>query len=462
MIATRVRRPGRVLRSVVVASVVALAPTAVASPATAARPPAPKADPSNKLFDPSFVHQVTFEVASADMGVLADASDQRVPATLTIEGITVERAGLRLKRGGISFQPLDKKSGFNVKVDAFVKNQSIFGVDRFTLGNEIWDGSFVSEHVTYEVFRKAGIPAPRTVLASVTLNGERFGLYVLREAYDKQFLERNFSEAGGNLYEAPAGSDMSDLRLELHTNEKRNDKRDIAALKHIVDSTPDDQYKKALGKVVDLRELFTYWAAEALTAHLDSYVSVTNVPFGNTDPSIVMGNTSPNNHHTYHDPARGRFPVLPWGADWALGNWLWVLQFSGHRPDLPRSREPGRRARPYALRTEVGGDDGGATRASAGDRRPAPEGDPRRARPDVGRSLTAGACGPVREPRAGRWPAGNPRGPHARRVRARVRRASSVHRGAARGGPRRAGVRGGMSGGSASPNATRRQRNAPP
>jgi spore coat protein CotH len=317
-------------------SLVAVDPSAAGAFASSASSPAPvarKVDKSNRLFDPSFVHQISFEVAPRDVGTLGAASDERVPAKVTVDGVSRDLAGLRLKHGTASFRGLDQKAGFSVKLDEYVKKQSVFGVERFTLGNEVWDPSFVSEHVTYEVFRRAGIPAPRTVLASVTLNGERFGLYVLREAYDKRFLERHFSDPNGNLYESDAGSDVSDTRLQPRTNEKTNDMADVKALGRIVAETPDDGYEQALGKAVDLRELFTYWAAEALTAHFDGYLSVTNVPFGNTDPSIVMGNATTNNFFTYRDPASGKFVVLPWGADWSLGNWLWLVSLVGGNTD---------------------------------------------------------------------------------------------------------------------------------
>jgi hypothetical protein len=42
-----------------------------------------------------------------------------------------------------------------------------------------------------------------------------------------------------------------------------------------------------------------------------------------------MANTEPNNYYAYHDPARDKFVVLPWGADWALGNMLWFVPLKG-------------------------------------------------------------------------------------------------------------------------------------
>jgi hypothetical protein len=298
------------------ASGLADAPATAAASTRAAR----KAAPSRRLFDPSYVHEISFEVASSDLERLETTTDQRVVSTITIDGTTFDRAGLRLKRGGFSYRGLDGKAGFSVKLDEFVAKQDYVGIERFSLGNAVGDPSFVSEHVAYEVFRRAGIPAPRTALADVTLNGELYGLYVMREAYDKEFLARHFSDPEGNLYEAPHGADLSSSALEPRSNERTNDKADVKALEQIVAGTPDEQYVAALRKVVDLPKLYKYWAAESVTAQWDGYLSITDVPFGNTDPSIVMGNTTPNNYYAYHDPTTDKFVVLPWSAETALGN----------------------------------------------------------------------------------------------------------------------------------------------
>jgi spore coat protein CotH len=276
-------------------------------------------DPSRRLFDPSVVHAVSLKVAPADVPALAAGEHDRVPATMTVDGTTRRLTGVRLL-GGSGSRTLDGKPGFSVKVDEFVKDREVFGMRRFALGNSVGDASFVDEHVTYDVFRRAGIPAPRTALATVQVNGEPFGLYVLREAYDKEFLDRNFDDPDGNLYEASYGTDLSDPRLEPRTNENRNKKSDIAALKRVVDTTTDDAYPTAVGRLVDLPELFRYWAVEALTACWDGYVAQVYVPFANTDPAIVIGNREPNNYYAYHDPASGKFVVLPSGAEQSLGN----------------------------------------------------------------------------------------------------------------------------------------------
>jgi len=297
-------------------------------------------DRSAKVFDPKFVHTIEFGVAPADLPKLGLGRDERVPASMQFDGVALDPVGFRLKSGFASGQPLEGKPGFSIKTDEYVEDQALFGIEKFTLGNEIGDPSFVAEQISYDVWRAAGIPAPRTALANVTLNGEPFGLYVIREGYDKKFLRRHFSNPDGNLYESSVGDvDMADQLLDARTNETVNDKSDIAELAQVVETVPDEQYVAELSKLVDLNEVFKYWAVEALVAHFDGYLTGTNVPFGNTDPAIVAGNTWPNNYYTYHDPDSDKFVVLPHGADWSLGNLIGLIPLQGGNTDWQYMRE---------------------------------------------------------------------------------------------------------------------------
>ena len=164
------------------------------------------------------------EIADADLARLEPPTDERVPVRLTVDGETMDRAGVRLKAGGAQYQGLDAKPGFSIKTDEFVEGQDTLGVARFTLGNAALDDSFVAEHLAYRVFRDAGVPVARTALARVTLNDEAIGLYVMRESYDKRWLTRNFEDPEGNLYEAPDDAETRDTELEA-THQRAEQRR---------------------------------------------------------------------------------------------------------------------------------------------------------------------------------------------------------------------------------------------
>jgi spore coat protein CotH len=257
------------------------------------------ADETARVFDQSVVHAIEIEVPSASLRQLIPGGDDRVRARLTFDGTVLEDVGLRLKAGEGSRRPLDDKPGFSVDTDSFVNGRNLSGVTRFTLGNAVTDPSFVVEPIVYEVYRRAGAIAPRTALARVRFNGDVFGLYVLREGYDKNFLRRTFGNPDGNLYEGAFGVDITDVdHMDAKTNEK-GDRADLRALARVVAETPEESYFTAIGSLVDLDRLLTFWAVEAIVHHWDGLIA-------------------PNNYYVYHDPTSGKLVFLAYGADWSM------------------------------------------------------------------------------------------------------------------------------------------------
>lgn len=273
---------------------------------------------SEQLFDPTFVHQVSMLIAADDLRLLDPGNEDRVPVALTIDGETAEGAGVRLKQGLGQAQGLSGKPGFSIQTDEFVDGLELFDVDRFTLGNATWDRSFVSEQLVYDLYRAAGIPAARTALAEVTVNGEMFGLYVMRETPGERWLTQYFADPGGNLYEAPGGG--PDTALELRTNKRRGDVSDLAEVAEVVATASDEEFREAIGRLVDVDELLTYWALEALTAHWDGYLYDLSSPGRITTAGArTPSNPWPNNFYVYHDPSTDLFVFIPHGADLAFG-----------------------------------------------------------------------------------------------------------------------------------------------
>jgi len=285
------------------------------SPVASEPPPSPS-ELSEVLFDQTVVHEIAMEISDEDLDQLDSVTDDRVPVRLTVDGETADGAGVRLK-GFSQFQGMDKKPGFSIETDEFVDGLELFDVDRFTLGNATWDHSFVAEQLVYELYRAAGIPAARTALARVTVNGETFGLYVMRETYDERWIAQYFADPTGNLYEAPGGG--PDTVLELRTNERRDDTSDLAAVAEVVATASDEDYRDAIEQLVDVDGLLTYWAIEALTAHWDGYVYDLTAPGRVPNANPPPGNPYPNNFYAYHDPDTDQFVFIPHGADLTFG-----------------------------------------------------------------------------------------------------------------------------------------------
>jgi hypothetical protein len=222
-------------------------------------------------------------------------------ADLTVDGDEYPQVGLRKK--GFLGSLSEEKPSLKVKLDEYVPGQEIRGLDKLTFNNSQQDPSYLRQCLAYDMFRAAGVPAPRCNFAHVTLNGEDLGLFVHVESLDKEFLEKNFDDASGKMYEGT----LSDFRPEydgtfdLKTEDVEDDRAELDALVDALAEPDDSALLTRLEPLVDLDAFTTFWAMEVLTRHWDGYASNTN------------------NFYIYADPDTGRFQFIPWGVDGAFG-----------------------------------------------------------------------------------------------------------------------------------------------
>jgi hypothetical protein len=261
-------------------------------------PDAPGTTAGGAVFDPSVLHTLTITVDAQYLATLDDdGSTARVPATITFDGTVVTQVGLR-KKGASSRRPLSGKSGFTAKFNEFVPGQKLDGLKKLTIDNAIEDPSLVTGHLSYEVFRRAGLPAPRTAHATVSFNGVDKGLFVLEESTNTDYLEAQFGDGTGNVYEGPwdfpKGAAAAELRDEVEDGRSR---ADLEALTAVVMDTPDAQLEAALAQHLDVDRFLTNYAVEMVAALWDNY-------------AIVAWN-----FYLYHVPG-GRFVVLTHGVNW--------------------------------------------------------------------------------------------------------------------------------------------------
>lgn len=262
---------------------------------------APVPDPTAAVFDPTVVQRLELALdATAEAALRADPRVY-VRGALRWNGEEVRDIGVRLK-GEWNFRDLDGKAPFKLKFDEFVEGQRFHGLARLTLNNALEDPSWVAERLTYELFRDAGLAAPRANLAWVTVNGADYGLYVNLETEDKHLLGRWFGDASGNLYEEQGAefTPGNEGGFELETNEAADDRGDLTRLFAAVAQATDDDFVTTVGAAIDLPAFLRYCAYEAVAWQWDGYCYTR---FG------------PNNFRAYHEPTRDRFYLLPWGMD---------------------------------------------------------------------------------------------------------------------------------------------------
>ena len=236
------------------------------------------------------------------------------PATVRIDGEEIANVGVRKK--GFFGSLSEVKPSLKLKFTEYDPAQRFSGMKRMTLNNAISDQSYVKQCIGYDLFAKAGVPAPRCNFARVRVNGQQMGVYVHVEAIKKQFIARHFDDNDGNLYEGA----LSDFRpgwvetFQKKTNDVDPDRSDIEALVPIME-LPDAQFLAALEQQVNVDEFIDMWAAELLMMHADGYARNTN------------------NFYIYDDPVSGKWSFLPWGIDSIMFNDV-TLPWEDARPPV--------------------------------------------------------------------------------------------------------------------------------
>lgn len=274
----------------------------------------PPPDPSDEVFALDVLHRVELTIDPLLFDQLDRDHEVRVPATIDYDGITLEEVGIRVKCGIGSCTTIADKVSFSVRFDELVPGQELLGLEKLILNAEIQDRSYSNELLGQELARRSGIPAKRVAYAEVFLNGDPYGLFVVVEAVDKEFLRRHFGEGNdeGNLYEGECCGDFvwDPFFPELKREEEEGRSRDdIASLAEFIAGTADGEFSAGIGDRIDLARYLTGYAIVALTYHWDSY------------------EYNANNYYLYDDPGSGRFVFWLHGMDqlfsdcgWAIGN----------------------------------------------------------------------------------------------------------------------------------------------
>jgi spore coat protein H len=282
--------------------------------------------PNVDSFDPDHLIEVAIEMDSADWDKLRNEGrslpDQIAycgdpnfdfnfyESKVTIDGETLKNVGIR-KKGYLGSLSVVRPS-LKLDFEQFVEDQTYAGMKGMTLNNNRQDPSNTHQCMSYALFQKAGVAAPRCNFAHVTLNGQDLGIYTHVESIDKAFLARHFNNNDGNLYEVQRAdfSEEAVQYIELKTNKKANDRSDLDTVVQAL-QTSDNGLYQSLDRVIDLDAFLTYWAMEVMVGQWD----------GATGDS--------NNHYLYHDPTTDKFYFIPWGMDGSFATGHVFLKLAG-------------------------------------------------------------------------------------------------------------------------------------
>jgi spore coat protein CotH len=265
----------------------------------------------DKLLDPNHLVDIRITLSPSDwkelckqrrdFGALFSGAEIEDPfnyfkGDISIDGHGVAEVGVRKK--GLFGSVDSVRPSLKIKFDEFVDQDPIKGLSRLTLNNNKQDTSQVSQFLTYKLFRDAGVHAPRSNFARVTVNDVYLGIYTHVESIKKPFLANQFGDKSGQLFEGTL-TDFHPRTIEKFEAKTKNDQVDRRHLKLIADivTQGDKLQVDKLQEVIDLDNFFRYWALEGIVRFWDGYAA------------------NQNNFYFYIHPADGRGYFIPWGAD---------------------------------------------------------------------------------------------------------------------------------------------------
>jgi hypothetical protein len=295
----------------------------------AAKGKAPKPDKTRHVTDGENVFtntellRIRIEIPEPEMDTLRQyhwggwggGQEKRSAAKATVrEGDKVYKdVAVHLKGAAGSFRPIDNNPSLTLNFDKNVKGQTFHGLERISLNNSVQDRSLLNEQIAREMFASAGVPVPRATHAKVELNGRDLGLYVLVEAFNKQFLARHFKNPNGNLYDGGFLKDVTD-EIEKSSGPNPQDRSD---LRRVADAAMEANLTNRLArlkKVLDVDQFISYLALDIMMCNWDGYA------------------INRNNYRIYHDPDTDKIVFMPHGLDQMFG----VMRVGTDMPIFPR------------------------------------------------------------------------------------------------------------------------------
>ena len=305
------------LRTTLVATAIIGAMLFSAAPAEAYTPPSN--DDAAWLYKPTTIVTVDLQLPESSIDSLNADGRVYAPGTFTMR-YGRKRYGpwsveVRIKGRWGSQRDLGGKAAFKIKFPN--SNQRVSGMKKLTLNNMVQDPSYITETISYELFRAMGVPAPRTGYAVVSVNGADYGLHLNVETPDKLMFSKWFpQEETKHLYEGSYGCcyNWRDAFDGNHFDVDEGDpvdRSDLTALLATLDEELNGEaWRLAVEQIADLRELTAMWAVELYVGHWDGYA-----------PTV--------NNYYIHNTESGRITMHPWGLDQTLGSNGWGMSFSG-------------------------------------------------------------------------------------------------------------------------------------
>ena len=210
-------------------------------------------------------------------------TDIEVPAELIVDGKVYSDVGVHFRGTSSYFTVRSDKKSFNIAVDYGEDGQRLYGYKTLNLLNGHVDASFLRE-VLYNQISRDYMPAMKTNLVKLVINGENWGVYINLQQYNKDFLAEWFGTKGGVRWKVGpgrggalnyAGDDPATYQetYQLKTSNVQNPWEGLIALtKMLDDSTPDVELAENLPAILNIDQVLWQLAVSNVFMDDDGYI----------------------------------------------------------------------------------------------------------------------------------------------------------------------------------------------
>ncbi len=305
---------------------------------------AAEAQPSNAFWNDSKIHRFHLEMSEAEWeamkaldtrkgvapadslkkidGEQREVHRSRFPwaeGSLTINGEHLNGIGARYK-GNASFNLMrgSLKRNMKIKLDWTNKDQNYKSIETLNLNAGGLDPSKLRDVFGYWLFREAGVPAPRTTFADITLTipgryeQEYLGLYTIVEQVNKSFLKDRFGSKKGLLMKPEGIASIEyqgdDWRFYSHLY-RPEDQPSLAQSKRVIDFakvvnlSDTKQFRDLIGSYLDIDGFLRFLVVNALIVNLDTLLAM------------------PQNYYLHLGEDTNKFVFFPWDLDISFAGW---------------------------------------------------------------------------------------------------------------------------------------------
>lgn len=272
---------------------------------------------SSSLFDSSVVHDIVVEFDEEEYAAMlatfsSTGEKEWIEATITIDGVTYEQVGLRLKGNsslfGLSADTADDPSTLPwlIQLDEYIDDQNHEGITDLVIRSNSTETA-MNEAIALELLELAGLATQQAIAVSFTVNGTT-ELRLAIEHPDDIWEEAYFDAEDAALYKADSEGDYSYRGDDPEAyddvfNQKagEDDLEPLIEFLDFINNSDDETFAAELSEHLDVEAFAAYLAMQELV--------------GNFDDIDGPG----NNSYLHYDGETGQFTVVNWDLNLAFG-----------------------------------------------------------------------------------------------------------------------------------------------